>query len=72
MQPILGILMTRILCLDTQIHWEEGGKGKDSLDFFFFFLIVRVSFALGLFGDQIQTPVTQSVFGHKISKAQKF
>lgn len=58
--------MTRIPCLDTQIHWEEGGKGKDSLDFFFW--IVRVSFALGLFGDQIQTPVTQSVFRHKISK----
>lgn len=61
MQPILGILMARMPCLDIQIHWEGGDKGKDSLDFFFFW-IVRVSFALGLFGDQIQTPVTQSVF----------
>lgn len=47
--------------------WISRSTGKEATKarthwIFFFFLIVRVSFALGLFGDQIQTPVTQSVF----------
>lgn len=52
--------------------WIPKSTGKKAakarIHWIFFFWIVRVSFALGLFGDQIQTPVTQSVFRHKISK----